>query len=105
MVSSAGSWTVERSNEVMGREVACFTGTTGRGARHDGEREALCARATSSPTSLLSLGSSEEDWAMRLRLFTRPGGTGGSRALAERSFGWALSFPSGGGVRGKDFEV
>ena len=42
---------------------------------------------------------------MRLRRFTRSGGTGGSRTLAERSFGWALSLPRGGGVSGKDLEM
>ena len=73
------------------------------------KREDRRARATSSPTSLLSLGSSSEDWClmpgMRVFRFTRPGGTGGSRAFAERSLGCAFDFPSGGGVRGKDFEM
>ena len=74
-----------------------------RGVRLRGTRE---ERRALSLTSLLSLGSSDEDWCLtRLRRFTRPGGTGGSRTLAERSLGCALSFPRGGGVRGKDFET
>jgi len=70
-----------------------------------GMREERRARAIPSLTSLLSLGSSD-DWCFtRLRRFTRPGGTGGSRTLAERSLGCALSLPRGGWVRGKDFEM